>query len=243
MILNRLDLNQYEKKIYSQNGEDGITLEVLYRIYGSDLFNKSYVEFGVENGSQCNTRILREYYGWSGLLMDSFYANHYINLFPEFITKENIISLFHKYNISKHFGLLCVDTDLNDFYILHEILKYYCVDVVIIEYNGTFDPDTEAVIEYLPSKVWDGSNYFGASLLSYTKMLNSHGYSLVYVENAGVNAFFVNNKYASSERFININNLHKLYKKPNYGCGPNGGHIQDCFYRKFLTTHQAMSEA
>jgi hypothetical protein len=39
-----------------------------------------YVEFGVEDGSECNTRLLRERYGWSGLLMDGGYHRPEINL-------------------------------------------------------------------------------------------------------------------------------------------------------------------
>ena len=39
-------------------------------IYDGNNYNKFYVEFGVENGLEYNTRILREYYNWKGLLID-----------------------------------------------------------------------------------------------------------------------------------------------------------------------------
>jgi hypothetical protein len=233
-------LDHYEKKMFSQNGEDGVVLEILYRIYGSDIFNKFYVEFGVENASQCNTRVLREYYGWSGLLMDGSHNNSNINLHKEFITKENIVDLFIKYSIPKEFNLLSIDIDLNDFYVLNKVVSCYSIDLIILEYNGGIDPNVEAVIQYSPNKTWDGSNYFGASLVSFTKMLNKYNYSLVYVENNGVNAFYVNNKFVPDTLFLDVNNINAIYKKPKYGCGPNGGHIQDCYYRKFLTTQQAM---
>ena len=83
---------------------------------------KYYVEFGAEDGTQCNTRILREMLKWGGLLMDGANENLYINLRKEFITKENIISLFQKYNIPINFNLLSIDIDYNDFYCLMEIL-------------------------------------------------------------------------------------------------------------------------
>ena len=54
-----IDLNLFEQKIFSQNGEDGITMKLVDTIYSSDNENKFYVEFGVEDGKECNTRILR----------------------------------------------------------------------------------------------------------------------------------------------------------------------------------------
>lgn len=53
-----MDLNEFEKKIFSQNGEDGITMKLVELIYGDDHQNNYYVEFGVESGMECNTRIL-----------------------------------------------------------------------------------------------------------------------------------------------------------------------------------------
>ena len=65
-----MDLSSFESKIFSQNGEDGITMKLIDLIYGENNNNKFYVEFGVEDGMECNTRILREKYNWNGLQMD-----------------------------------------------------------------------------------------------------------------------------------------------------------------------------
>jgi hypothetical protein len=62
-----MDLSNFENKVFSQNGEDGITVKLIELIYNGSNENKFYVEFGVENGIECNTRILREYYNWKGL--------------------------------------------------------------------------------------------------------------------------------------------------------------------------------
>ena len=77
------NLQHYEEKIYSQNGEDGILIRLLLLI--GNKYN-SYVEFGAEHGIECNTRILREYFGFQGLLMDGDNENEAINLRKEFIT-------------------------------------------------------------------------------------------------------------------------------------------------------------
>lgn len=224
------DLLQFEKKIFSQNNEDGITLEIIKRIINEkDGF---YVEFGTQNGLECNTRILRELYNWNGLLMDGTFENKQINLNKEYITRENIIDLLQKYNVPKHFNLLSIDIDKNDFYVLHQILINYDIDIIILEYNATFLPHEDAIILYESNSMWDGTNYFGASLLSYTKLLNKYNYSLIYTEKKGVNAFFVKNKYKNN--FNIINDISLLYNTPKYGTGPNGGHNRDLLNRKYV---------
>src|SRR5271166_1886020 len=45
------DLRAFEKRRYSQNGEDGILEEILNRIGTACRF---FVEFGVESGAECN---------------------------------------------------------------------------------------------------------------------------------------------------------------------------------------------
>jgi hypothetical protein len=82
-----INLEIYENKIYSQNGEDGITKKIIELIYGNNNENKFYVEFGVENGIECNTKILRDIYNWNGLQMDGNNEDESINLKKEFITK------------------------------------------------------------------------------------------------------------------------------------------------------------
>lgn len=237
-----IDLKDYEKKIYSREGEDGITEKVIDVIYGENKYNKTYVEFGVESGMECNTRILREKYNWSGLMMDGGYENIRINLRREFITKENIISLFQKYNLPKHIHLFCLDIDFNDFYVLHEVLKHYTFDILIIEYNAIHNYNEDKIVKYDPRRMWDGySSFFGASLSAFHKLCNNFNYSLVYCENIGANAYFINNNILSNinDTFINCNNIKELYKKPGYPTGPNMGPNKSLKY-EYITYDEAI---
>jgi hypothetical protein len=61
-------LNRCELKVYSQNGEDGIIMEV-FSIIGAT--NRIAVEFGVGDGRECNSANLLLNLGWNGLLMDA----------------------------------------------------------------------------------------------------------------------------------------------------------------------------
>jgi hypothetical protein len=113
------NLQFHENSFHSQNGEDGILLKLLSII---GVTNKLYVEFGVENGQECNTRFLRENYGFHGLMMDGGNENQQIGLKQEFITVQNILELFEKYLVPKEFDILSVDLDLFDWWILAKIL-------------------------------------------------------------------------------------------------------------------------
>jgi hypothetical protein len=237
-----MNLSIFEKKIFSQNGEDGITEKLIELIYDGNNNNKFFVEFGVEDGIECNTRILREKYKWDGLQMDGGNENLKINLRKEWINKENIIDLFKKYNVPKNINLLSVDIDFNDFYCLKEILSVYKCDIIICEYNATHLPHEDKVIIYDKSGRWDGTNYFGVSLLTLNKLATKYDYSLIYCNNNGVNCFFINNTIIKNKNlsFENMGNVCKIYKPPKYGRGPNGGHKADRRNRKYISFDEAI---
>lgn len=234
LFSNPIDLGRYEEKVYSQNGEDGV-LKKIFEIIG--VTNQYYVEFGTENGSECNTRRLREQDKWNGLLMDGGYENQNINLRKEFITADNINYLFQKYNVPKQFDLLSVDVDFNDWYIW-KALDNYQSRVVVIEYNATHLPDEDRIVIYDPRR-WDGSNYFGASLLALYNLGISKGYSLVYADAKGVNLFFIRNDVIEACKvkgieFFSINDVNAIYRYPAYSNGPNGGHPRDKLNRPYV---------
>lgn len=238
-----MDLSLYENKIFSQNGEDGITIKLVELIYGdNDVNKKYYVEFGVESGKECNTRILREKYDWFGLQMDGNYENEIINLKKEFITKENIIDLFKKYNVPKKINVLSIDIDFNDFYCLKEILKKYQCDIIICEYNATHKEYEDKIVIYDSNGKWDGTNYFGASLMSLNKLGKKFNYSLVYCNKNGVNCFFIHNDIIKNKnlQIKNIGDITKLHKPANYSNGSNGGHPQDKHNRQYVSFDEAI---
>lgn len=231
-----ISLKNKERKEFSQNGEDGITEELIELFWGKK-YAGYYVEFGVEDGMECNTRILRERHGWTGLLMDGSHENAEIGLHKEFITRENIIDLFQKYKVPEKINLLSIDIDYNDFYVLNEIIKKYEMDIIITEYNGTHFPFIDAVVKYEANTIWDRTNYCGASLLALYNLLKTK-YTLIYCDNNGVNAFFINNTLAKKYKFWNANQLEYLWRQPRFGWGPNGGHKPDPKNRKWIKSSE-----
>ena len=62
------NLTECEFKIFSQWGEDGI---IQWLVNNLEIEHKSFIEFGVEDYRESNTRFLMMNDNWSGFIMDS----------------------------------------------------------------------------------------------------------------------------------------------------------------------------
>lgn len=197
---NKLFLEQYGFKVYSQNDEDGIISEIFNRI---GVINKRFVEFGVENGLECNTHYLL-LKGWSGLWIEgnSQCYNEINKKFAPviktgqlkckeaFITVDNINSLIQENGFMGEIDLLSIDIDGNDYYVW-EAIDSIMPRVVIIEYNAKFPPECNWIMAYNAEHLWDGSDRQGASLKALEELGQKKGYQLVGTNLNGINAFFV----------------------------------------------------
>jgi hypothetical protein len=186
---------QYEKKIHSQQGEDGI-IEHIFNVIGTT--NKIAVEIGVaafwegKKGSECNTLNLANN-GWKTFWFDMIDVEiqpKNCTFIKAKLSPENVCDHFVSNNIPTEFDLLSIDIDGNDYHI-REALHKYKPRVCIQEYNGAYDGTTEYVMQRNDDYVCNGDTAFGASLKSLELQAHTHGYDLVYCDNRGVNAFFI----------------------------------------------------
>lgn len=67
-------LTPYEYQLFSQNGEDGVLLELLRRI---GVARRTFVEFGIESDREGNCVALADILGWHGLFMEADGALHH----------------------------------------------------------------------------------------------------------------------------------------------------------------------
>ena len=219
-----LNLRNFDKKVFSQNGEDGIIGEIFRRIGTTDRF---FVEFGVQDGIQCCTRNLLENNSWSGVWIEcskklasdacSQFMQFPIKIVNQFLTAENIVSVFEQAEVPLEFDLMVIDVDGNDYWMWNALVNQFHPRVVIIEYNATFGPTAQWVMPYDPNHRYDETAYFGASLSAYAEFAHRHDYCLVGCDAVGVNAFFVRKDAASAfEGIMNPPSYH--YVAPHYGC-------------------------
>jgi hypothetical protein len=190
-----LEENGY--KIYSQNDEDGIINYVFSKIKTK---SNKFVEIGIEDGIECNTRNLVENFGWEGIMIDGntketkrareFYLSDRVSIVNSIVTPNNI----NKF-ISEDVDLLSIDVDGSDYW-LWKAVKYN-PSLVIIEYNSTFY-DKSITIPYSDSfrkEFHPDWLLHSAGLNAFIKLGKEKGYKFIYAN--GINAFFL--RYDSDE--------------------------------------------
>lgn len=196
-------LSEVEFKVFSQWGDDGI---IQWLVHNLDIPNKTFVEFGVENYRESNTRFLMMNNNWSGLVMDSskwnvaqiinseYFWQYNLVANTAFITAENINTLLSSSHLENEVGILHIDLDGNEYWIWKEIQMISPI-VVILEYNSLFGIDRAITIPYNQNfnrtKAHYSNLYFGASLLALQQLSESKGYSFIGCNSAGNNAYFV----------------------------------------------------
>ncbi len=198
-----LDLHQAEFKVFSQFGDDGI---IQYLVDRLQPLRDAFVEFGVGNYRESNTRFLLLNNNWHGLVLDGdensihsiqqdeIYWRHTLTARHAFITRENINELLHEAGFAGEIGLLSIDIDGNDYWVWEKIAVVDPV-IVIIEYNSVLGPNLAVTIPYDPQFTRHQAHYsgqfWGASLEALKLLADRKGYSLVGCNSAGNNAYFV----------------------------------------------------
>jgi len=197
------DLRASEFRAFSQWGEDGVIQRLASAVPASE---RIFVECGVEDYRQANTRFLLQTGLWTGLVIDGSPANvarirshqdywrYNLKAESAFVTRENIDPLLARSGLGGRIGLLSIDIDGNDYWVL-EAISVVTPRIVVCEYNSLFGPDTAVSVPYDPDfqrfTAHHSGLYFGASLAALECLMAVRGYALVHVERSGTNAFFV----------------------------------------------------
>jgi hypothetical protein len=196
-------LRNAEFTVFSQFGEDGILQFLVQRV---PIENEIFVEFGVEDYHESNTRFLLVHDNWRGLIIDGGTTHveflratglgwrHHIDAVTAFIDRENIDGLIRSTGIEGDIGVLSVDIDGNDYWVLERI-DVVSPRILIVEYNSVFGPEAAITVPYDPGFVRGEQHpswlYWGASLAALTRLADRKGYALVGGNRAGNNAFYV----------------------------------------------------
>lgn len=202
--INQLDgLKEVEFCAFSQWGEDGIIDWLVSNIPG---ITPSFVEFGVGNYKESNTRLLIQLQNWKGLILDGspehikniqkeeLYWRHDLQAKCAFIDKDNINQLIEDAGFSGDLGLLSVDIDGNDYWVWQAIDVVNPM-IVVCEYNAILGDKHQLTVPYkkdfLRSKAHHSLLYFGASLPALIQLGKEKGYKFIGTASNGCNAFFV----------------------------------------------------
>ena len=227
------NINECELKIYSQNGEDGIIDFLLHKL---KIPRPNFIEIGVGEYVESNTRFLYERYYQKGLIIDcinDFEKKVFSNVsqwkgdlrvLENFVASDNIDSLISK-NCDFDVDLFSIDIDGTDYWVIDK-LKPNFSKIFVAEYNAVFGDIFDISIPNTKNfnrKTYHHSHLcYGMSLRALIRIMKEKGFYFIGTNNFRNNAFFINKTFSHNEYFscldkIDDNNLSQhtdsLYKE------------------------------
>jgi hypothetical protein len=191
------DLTRHELSVFSQNGEDGVVVEILNRVGAATHF---FVEFGIQDGTAGNCVLLADVLAWRGVfieadavdhaLVSTKYAGTDVTVVRDLVTAERFAAILSDAGVPAEFDVLSIDIDGNDVYVWNA-LEEFRPRLVIVEYNSGIAAPGPVAQRYDPERVWDGGTAWGATLAALDRDAARKGYRLAHTELTGTNAFFV----------------------------------------------------
>lgn len=196
-------LAEAEFKVFSQFGDDGIIQYLVDTLCPSPT---RFVEFGVSDYLESNTRFLLTHNNWNGLVMEGDRSQvdrirkmelswrHDLTAVHAFVDRDNINDLLRQHGFDGPLGLLHIDIDGNDYWVWNAI-DACDPTIVIMEYNSVFGSERPITVPYDPAFVRSKAHYsrlfYGASLPALCHLANQKEYAFVGSNSAGNNAYFV----------------------------------------------------
>jgi hypothetical protein len=203
------DLGEVEFCSFSQWGEDGIIDWLVGRL---PEIPRTFIEFGVEDYRESNTRLLLRLRNWRGLVIDGsadrirdirsqdVYWRHSLAATCAFIDQDNINSLLEEGGMIGLVGLLSVDIDGNDYWVWKSI-EVVSPAIVVTEYNAVLGDIHALTVPYRAdfqrTQTHHSNLYFGASLPALIQLGRTKGYTFIGTTTTGCNAFFVRDDLAA----------------------------------------------
>ena len=215
------NLNEVDFKVFSQNGEDGI---IDYLLFSLHIEKPKFIEIGVGDYYESNTRFLFERSSGDGLIIDIIdnlqkrveknirLWRGNVKILNRKIDSENILATLKEFNFFDNIDLFSIDVDGIDYWILEKMPKKFC-KLIVAEYNPYFGSNLE--ISVPNDKNFDRSKYhhsnlcFGASLKSIINLLDRKGFVFLGTNLFKNNAFFVNSDFKDN-LFLEIPNNNEL---------------------------------
>ena len=201
------DFSDVEFQVFSQWGEDGI---IEWLISALPPLPEIFIEFGVEDYTEANTRYLLQNRDWRGLVIDGSRENmlrlvsgrshwmHDLTAVARFITRDNIDAIITGSGFDGEIGILSIDIDGNDYWVWEAIQSVNPV-IVICEYNSVFGDIHPVSIPHTPDferlAGHHSGQYFGASIKALMHLAERKGYTFLGTPSTGVNAFFIRNDH------------------------------------------------
>ena len=210
------NLSDTEFKIYSQNGEDGI---LDYLIFSLGIKRPKFIEIGIGDYSESNSRFIFERTSPKGMVVDSIpdLENKIkkrikiwkgdLKIVNKEINSNNVLDTIKKDKMMVDLDLFSIDIDGIDYWVLDKLPKFFS-KIVVLEYNPTFGFELEVSVPNIPNfnrSLYHYSNLcFGMSFKAALNLMDKKGFYFVGSNFLKNNAFFISKKYKKKKYFKNL---------------------------------------
>ncbi len=195
--LRRLDFKLHETKLsLKPGGHSSLGEERLLQKYIAELLPpdhpRSFVDIGAGDGIRWSNTYALVRAGWRGLGVEydprraARLARNY-KYYPEAyacrsrVTPETVRLLLRAYDIEKDFGVLSLDIDSYDYWVLDQLLEEYRPRLILTEINEKIPPPIRFVVHYDPDFELR-HHFYGYSIESLAELCRQHDYALIRLE-------------------------------------------------------------
>ena len=208
------DLDELNFKIYSQSGEDGI---IDYLLYSLKIKKPKFVEIGIGDYWESNTRFIFEKTSCKGLVIDTIenleqkvmknvkFWKGDLTVLQKEIDSDNILEILHNRNFDKNIDLFSIDIDGVDYWVLEKLPNEFA-KIIVAEYNAHFGDELMVSVPNIKGFQREKYHYshlcFGTSIKALISLLNKKGYIFLGSNIFRTNAFFILKKLQDK---INLN--------------------------------------
>lgn len=153
---------------------------------------RTVVDIGAGNGVRWSNSYALVRKGWKAVGIEADPRKHALlesvySKFPKarasnsFAGPHNITRLLEKFAVEKNFGVLCLDIDGNDYWVLDQILKNFRPGLVVTEINENIPPPLRFVVKFDP-EFQLRYHFYGYSISALEDLCEQHSYGILGLE-------------------------------------------------------------
>jgi hypothetical protein len=176
---------------FSHANEQNILAKYIEQLLPRD-WPRTVVDIGAGNGVRWSNSYALLLDGWKALGIEADPQKHALlakvySKFPNarasnsLADPANIGSLLRDFEIEKNFGVLCLDIDGNDYWVLDAILANFRPGLVVTEINENIPPPLRFVVKFDPDFQLR-YHFYGYSIAALEDLCGQHNYGILELE-------------------------------------------------------------
>jgi len=176
---------------FSHANEERILASYIEKLIPKD-WPRTVVDIGAGNGVRWSNSYALLSSGWKALGIEADSQKYALlekaySKFPQaqasnaLADPENIGALLGQFGIEKNFGVLCLDIDGNDYWVLDAILADFRPGLVVTEINENIPPPLRFVVKFDPNFRLR-YHFYGYSIAALEDLCDKHQYGILELE-------------------------------------------------------------